>query len=338
MSNQFITSLTNGVTSALGGAPGALVSGLTGGLFDTLFGGIAANRQLKNQKKLMNHQYDLQKQMFDYTSEYNSMKNQVQRYKDAGLNPNLLTGQSQMAGTTGTISSGSAAMPLAQSQMQYAQHAQIASTTENLRADTDLKKSQVDLNTYLAIKEMYNGLEGKEKARVASVLADLSIDLARGELEHKKASTRLINQQSATEIAKQYNLSTSSALNIMKGITESLSPLQIFQSIKESDSRISQSQFYNAYLLSASKELDSRSLLNDSAMQEHFAGANLKNAQHIAQVLKNGDYEHYSEAEKAKLASEVYKNFYGGTYNPSHHIGLRQSNFYNKFNSTFYGY
>lgn len=31
--------------------------------------------------------------MFDYTSAYNSPVNAVQRYKDAGLNPNLLTGQ-----------------------------------------------------------------------------------------------------------------------------------------------------------------------------------------------------------------------------------------------------
>ena len=41
--------------------------------------------------------FDLNKQMFDYQNAYNTPKAQMQRLKDAGLNPALMYGQ----GTTG---------------------------------------------------------------------------------------------------------------------------------------------------------------------------------------------------------------------------------------------
>lgn len=48
-------------------------------------------------KKQANHAFKLNKQMFDYQNAYNTPAMQMQRIKDAGLNPHLMYGQ----GTTG---------------------------------------------------------------------------------------------------------------------------------------------------------------------------------------------------------------------------------------------
>lgn len=45
------------------------------------------------QKQMADKKYQRDKRMFDYMADYNSPKNQMQRYRDAGLNPALMYGQ-----------------------------------------------------------------------------------------------------------------------------------------------------------------------------------------------------------------------------------------------------
>jgi len=52
-----------------------------------------AKRELKHNKELSQYSYDLQQQQIDKQNEYNSPANQMQRYRDAGLNPHLIYGQ-----------------------------------------------------------------------------------------------------------------------------------------------------------------------------------------------------------------------------------------------------
>lgn len=55
----------------------------------------ANQASLQNQKnaELMKYQFDMNKKMFDQANLYNSPLQQMERYKQAGLNPNLIYGQ-----------------------------------------------------------------------------------------------------------------------------------------------------------------------------------------------------------------------------------------------------
>lgn len=72
--------------------PNAVVSAGSG--IAGLFG---RKKAYKRSKQLMSHQLDLSKQMWEYQNAYNTPEKQMQRLKDAGLNPALMYGQ----GTTG---------------------------------------------------------------------------------------------------------------------------------------------------------------------------------------------------------------------------------------------
>lgn len=89
--------------SALGG--NSAVSGAVGLGMDWL----QSQSNLQNQKDLAKYSAQMQMalnqqtqdynlQMWNLTNEYNSPKAQMQRYKDAGLNPNLIYGQSNTTG------------------------------------------------------------------------------------------------------------------------------------------------------------------------------------------------------------------------------------------------
>ena len=88
---------------------GAAVSAAEG-LINT-FGGSALSYHYN--KKLMNHQFDLQKAMLDYTNEYNLPKNQVARLIQGGINPNLAvsSANSVSGSSTPNISGGSVNVP-----------------------------------------------------------------------------------------------------------------------------------------------------------------------------------------------------------------------------------
>lgn len=107
--STFSDSLTSGGAGAILGAGNSL---LNFG-FDQLSGSLNAKRQYKYQKKLMQQQYDYNIAAADHTfdnnlkawnmeNEYNLPVNQMQRFSDAGLNPQLIYGNS----TTGASLSG----------------------------------------------------------------------------------------------------------------------------------------------------------------------------------------------------------------------------------------
>lgn len=80
--------------------------GLLKGLGNTLgiaqgIGGLnAGGKEFGMNKQLMMQQFKLNKEMYDYQNAYNTPAMQMQRLKDAGLNPALMYGQ----GTTGNAS------------------------------------------------------------------------------------------------------------------------------------------------------------------------------------------------------------------------------------------
>lgn len=66
-----------------------------------------ANRALERNKELANYQFDLELEQWNRANEYNSPYQQMQRYKQAGLNPNLIYGQSNEAESSAPSASAS---------------------------------------------------------------------------------------------------------------------------------------------------------------------------------------------------------------------------------------
>lgn len=95
--------LRNFWTTGFGGSP--LMGGISsaaGSLIDNIFAGSRIKKQLKANKELAQYQFDLNKRQWDLENEYNSPKAQMQRLKDAGLNPNLVYGNGSVSGNTTT--------------------------------------------------------------------------------------------------------------------------------------------------------------------------------------------------------------------------------------------
>ena len=135
---SFLNSATgSGLASSVGGA---LVGGLLG------LGG--QKLQTKQEKELMQYQFDLQKQMFDYQAAYNSPSAQMGRLRAAGLNPNLVYGNGSVVNTntaTGSVGKGNGSNPFAGLGSAFMSLMANMFRTANIDADTRNKEAAADL-------------------------------------------------------------------------------------------------------------------------------------------------------------------------------------------------
>lgn len=149
---EFLNSSTgSGLASSIGGA-------LVGGAF-----GLAGQKlQTKQEKELMQYQFDLQKQMFDYQAAYNSPSAQMGRLRSAGLNPNLVYGNGSVVNTntaTGSVGKGNGSNPFAGLGSAFMalmsnmfRTAQIDADTRNKKASAELARSQAGYYSVLQSK------------------------------------------------------------------------------------------------------------------------------------------------------------------------------------------
>lgn len=115
-------------------------------LLDSLFGLGSSSKQLSNSKKLMDYQNEINLRNWKLVNEYNSPKNQMARYVDAGLNPNLVygsLGQSEAQSITGPSATANSPRfgqsKFAQSLMQYY-------SLQNFKEQNNLLKEQQNAN------------------------------------------------------------------------------------------------------------------------------------------------------------------------------------------------
>lgn len=150
--------------SSLGGAvagfPGALIGSAGSKLIDGLFGS-DPNKQNKEIMQMQNQfnaqeaqkNRDFQVDMFNRTNSYNSPKAQMQRFMEAGLNPDLMygNGASSIAAQSPSGSQASGSSPIAAVDMQQraanvaltqAQTRLIEHQADNLDADTVKKGAE----------------------------------------------------------------------------------------------------------------------------------------------------------------------------------------------------
>lgn len=294
-----------GVGTAVGGIPGSILGNTIGGLFSNWFGSSSQSQQYKYQKRLMQHQFDLQKQMFDYTSAYNSPVNAVQRYKDAGLNPNLLLGSPQMAGSTGSISSGQAGLRQVQSQADLAHHVQMTMINKKLGSDIALNESQAELNKYNAFLSFWKSLDAREKARFAPQMYQANLDLLGNQAIESKNRANYLNEQAITEQAKRLEIKASTMLKIAQGVSESIRPFEILQNIRKTGEDIKTAKFYRAYLTAAADELDGRAKLHASQVELNNSNKEINNIVKKIKEYESINWHTISEVELNKLVAET---------------------------------
>lgn len=163
-----------GQGAAIGSAAGPIGTAIGGGIgaMMGLFGGGKSNeqKQIEQQKELaeiqaghnkdlMGFSFDKQKEMYDYTLEKSSEKEQVKRLKEAGLNPALMYGQggagvSAVTGGSagaGAVSGGSAANAAEMEAVQN-QRMMMGLQLGKLGAEIKVLESQAEKNSAEATK------------------------------------------------------------------------------------------------------------------------------------------------------------------------------------------
>lgn len=209
---SFLNSATgSGLASSVGGA-------LVGGLF-----GLGGQKlQTKQEKELMQYQFDLQKQMFDYQAAYNSPSAQMGRLREAGLNPNLVYGNGSVVNTnsaTGSVGKGNGSNPFAGLGSAFMslmanmfRTAQIDADTRNKNAAAELAKSQAGYYSVLQSKtavekagvEWDNFRKSIELEYLPEYLTSRNAEL-RARADNEMARYRIIQGQ-ADEIAANIEL------------------------------------------------------------------------------------------------------------------------------------
>jgi hypothetical protein len=139
---------------AAGGPVGAAIA-LGSSLISGLFGKGSNRKAYHRSKKLMDKQFNMDKQMWDYQNAYNTPAQQMARLKSAGLNPALMYGQ----GNTGNASQ----MPQSKftELRPYMGPADIAQTTAAgvQMSLANAQKEQIKENT------MYTKIKGANETR-----------------------------------------------------------------------------------------------------------------------------------------------------------------------------
>lgn len=107
----------------------------------------------------MRKQNDLMRENWQMQNEYNTPLAQMQRFKEAGLNPNLIYGQTNMAGSIGTPtapkSGGESLGRLVSTIMAFYQIGNMIAQNKNLNTQNSLIKSQADFTGAQAERYRY---------------------------------------------------------------------------------------------------------------------------------------------------------------------------------------
>lgn len=188
------------VASSLIGAGGSVATGVIGLIGDAI--------QYKRQKDLIADARAYDRERFDLENAYNSPMAQVQRLKDAGLNPALMYGNSASTGNTNGMSvseipqAPQSGATFSQSAANAVNAALVASETEKNKAETrkmDSEKTSTDAHTDFFLKSMDDMLHG---IKLQNSFTDTQIEETKVNIERFKLSCdQLVNDIALTSQA-----------------------------------------------------------------------------------------------------------------------------------------
>ena len=149
------------IGKSLGGIVGAIGGALIGGPEGAATGYTLGNSLFGSSEAKDNYKYQLQKQaeynigLWNMQNAYNTPKAQMERFKEAGLNPNLIYGQTN---TASPISSASANFSLDNTQSQKTLSNYLA--LSNLGIQKDLSSAQVrNIDNSIDMSKLNYGLQ-----------------------------------------------------------------------------------------------------------------------------------------------------------------------------------
>lgn len=153
-----------------------------------LFGSLVTNSMSReNQERAYQQQRELQADaqaynttMWHMANAYNSPIAQMQRFKSAGLNPNLIYGQMQQGAAAPSMSAGSAPAPAATSEVNLMETAQLGllnAQKRNIEADTQLKQANAGESSANASLIETTEWINKESLRIQQELKDSQIEI-----------------------------------------------------------------------------------------------------------------------------------------------------------------
>lgn len=209
-------SFLKGIGSGLANAVTGGLSGLVGGLFG-LPTEMASNALSKaDTKELMQYQYELNQKAIDAQNAYNTPLQQMNRLREAQLNPNLVYGNGSVVGNTSAAANVNQAKPRAAELTKYAQ---MATQLDFARAQQDINLSeanQYESYTRADVNKAQENLINKEAENLDNQNAWWTVTLpTRTELFNQKltmSSLKLDTAQFALHAMKQ-RLNMDQALN-----------------------------------------------------------------------------------------------------------------------------
>ena len=124
---------------------------ILGSLVSYGFNRASQERSFEQQKELQQDAQNYNTLMWNLTNQYNSPLQQMNRFKSAGLNPNLIYGQMANTASAPSISAGSAPAPAhmdTPSLMETAQIGLLKAQKDNIEADTANKQKDYDVKDW----------------------------------------------------------------------------------------------------------------------------------------------------------------------------------------------
>ena len=176
---------------------------------------LSQERAFRQQKELQSDAQDYNTTMWNMANAYNSPLSQMQRFKAAGLNPNLIYGQMSQGASAPSLSTSSAPSPAqapnaslletAQVGLIDAQKKNIEANTKKLESDLGVNDSVIRLND-AEVESLGHqiGLTDQQieesKARVGEIqknieAMDANIDQVRANINLLRSQKRLTDQQ-----------------------------------------------------------------------------------------------------------------------------------------------
>lgn len=162
-----------------------------GAVANTGLGMLTAGWQNKQQKKMMDYQTQKQKELWDYTN----AENQVEHYKNAGLNVGLMYEKGGSGGSTGSVSGN--ASPVGMGMIDPVSASQIEvnkAQAENLRADAELKSGaqtdEVVSRTQLNLQGVNNGKAKEALDEANTAITKLQTTVLEGTVEEQMQQIR----------------------------------------------------------------------------------------------------------------------------------------------------
>ena len=272
-------SIVGGMASA---AAGSLISAGGTALNNAMFGSPSSQ-----QKELMDYQYDKQKEFADFQNEYNTPANQLQRFEDAGVNPNLA-----MNFGLGNSGNSSYSMP---NPNQF----RVNQDFQNLLEDSFYKQNQSKLAEAMTKSEDTFRDSRLEQLMIQNKHEKIVSDIDELERQYKQEMGRTKYAAGINKDIQAANTLHYQAYKFaMEGDVESVNSLFAYQdklydlALKHIDydfrsstlkDRIKQVQQDLANLAETQKEIKARTRAANASAQESIAHAGLYNEQAISE-------------------------------------------------------